>query len=70
MPFDRVVALANLIQQTIEPDTWTPDHGCSIVPFVSKGSTLLVVRQSAGAHDEMIDLFELIQQAQRRGGDR
>jgi hypothetical protein len=64
-PADHLTELANVIQQAVEPNTWTPDHGCAVVPLLSKDSALLVVRQSSLAHEEIVELLKSIQDAQR-----
>jgi hypothetical protein len=55
--YDGLSALANVIQQTIEPGTWGAENGCAVVPLVSKGRSLLVVRQSWPVHDEIESLL-------------
>ena len=65
MPLHQLTELANVIQQTVEPGTWTPDHGCAVVPLLSKDASLLVVRHSSVAQEEIVELLKSIGDAQR-----
>jgi hypothetical protein len=62
---DSLSELANVIQQAIEPGTWTPERGCAVVPLVSKDTPLLVVRHSRSAHDEIVELLKSIHDTQQ-----
>lgn len=60
----EVAMLSETIRQTVEPASWNKQETmATVVPFASRGKTVLVVRQSARGHEQVLEFVASLRAA-------